>query len=370
MSPYESDLPERPASSDAEVVVGPPIPKGVKRARRRRLPMLFLALAIAAVAVAGLFWWLQARQWESTDDASIDVHMVQVAPQVAGRIARVLVDDNQLVKPGDVLAEIDPANFQASLDQALASQANAAADLARAQAQQEVDQANAEQSLAQIGVAQANAQVAEIQLKRDRAQAAAKAISSQQLDNSIANAQSSAASLVAARKKHASDEALLAVAASQIAAAKASLEGTKAQVAQARLDLSYTRIVATEIGRIARKNVAPGSYVQVGQNLMALVPLKVWVTANFKETQLDLIRVGQPVEIRVDAYPDRVFKGHVDSFQPGSGAAFSLLPPENATGNYVKVVQRIPVKLVLEPGEDPNHLLRPGMSVTPTVDVR
>ena len=370
MSPYESDLPERPAGSDAEAMAGPPIAKGIKRARRRRLPMLLLAIAVAAVVVGAFFWWLQARQWESTDDAFIDVHMVQVAPQVAGRIAHVLVDDNQLVKPGDVLVEIDPANFQASLDQTLASQANAAATLAQAQAQQEVDQANAEQSLAQIGVAQANAQVAEIQLKRDRAQAAAKAISSQQLDNSIANAQSSAASLAAAKKKHASDEALLAVAASQIAAAKAGLEGAKAQVAQARLDLSYTRIVATESGRIAHKNVSPGSYVQVGQNLMALVPLKVWVTANFKETQLDLMRVGQPVEIRVDAYPDRVFKGHVDSFQPGSGAAFSLLPPENATGNYVKVVQRVPVKIVFDDPPDLQRPLGPGMSVVPSVKVR
>jgi membrane fusion protein (multidrug efflux system) len=370
MSPYESDLPERPAGSDAEAMAGPPIAKGIKRARRRRLPMLLLAIAVAAVVVGAFFWWLQARQWESTDDAFIDVHMVQVAPQVAGRIARVLVDDNQLVKPGDVLVEIDPANFQASLDQTLASQANAAATLAQAQAQQEVDRANAEQSLAQIGVAQANAQVAEIQLKRDRAQAAAKAISSQQLDNSIANAQSSAASLAAAKKKHASDEALLAVAASQIAAAKAGLEGAKAQVAQARLDLSYTRIVATESGRIAHKNVSPGSYVQVGQNLMALVPLKVWVTANFKETQLDLMRVGQPVEIRVDAYPDRVFKGHVDSFQPGSGAAFSLLPPENATGNYVKVVQRVPVKIVFDDPPDLQRPLGPGMSVVPSVKVR
>ena len=370
MSPYESDSPERPASSDAVALAGPPIPKGIKRARRRRLPMLLVAIAVVAVVVGAFFWWLQARQWESTDDAFIDVHMVQVAPQVAGRIARVLVDDNQLVKPCDVLVEIDPANFQASLDQALASQANAAAQLAQAQAQQEVDQANAEQSLAQIGVAQASAQVAEIQLKRDRAQAAAKAISSQQLDNSIANAQSSAASLVAAKKKHASDEALLAVAASQIAAAKASLEGAEAQVAQARLDLSYTRIVATETGRIAHKNVAPGSYVQVGQNLMALVPLKVWVTANFKETQLDLIRVGQPVEIRVDAYPDRVFKGHVDSFQPGSGAAFSLLPPENATGNFVKVVQRVPVKIVFDDPPDLQRPLGPGMSVVPSIKVR
>jgi membrane fusion protein (multidrug efflux system) len=369
MSPYETETAERPVSA-APAVTDPLLPKPKLKKRRRRVPFLLLAVVFGAALIGGIFWWLQARQWESTDDAFVDVHLVQVAPQVAGRVVRVLVDDNQLVKASDVLIEIDPANFQASLDQALATQANAAASLAQTKAQQAVNQANAEQSLAQIGVAKANADVAQIQLKRDQAQAAAKAISSQQLDNSTANAQSSAASLSAAQKKHASDEALLDVTESQIAAAKANLEGAKAQVEQARLNLSYTKIVAPEAGRVARKNVAPGDYVQVGQNLMALVPPRVWVTANFKETQLALMHVGQPVEIEIDAYPGQIFKGHVDSFQPGSGAAFSLLPPENATGNYVKVVQRVPVKIVFDDLPDPQRPFGPGMSVVPSVKVR
>jgi membrane fusion protein (multidrug efflux system) len=160
------------------------------------------------------------------------------------------------------------------------------------------------------------------------------------------------------------------VAASQIEAAQAALKSAAAQTEQARLDVSYCDVVAAEAGTVTHKNVSPGDYVQVGQNLIALVPLKVWITANFKETQLENMRVGQPVEIRVDAYPGTTFHGHVDSFQHGSGPAFSLLPPENATGNYVKVVQRIPVKIVFDDPPDPQLPLGPGMSVLPTVKVR
>jgi membrane fusion protein (multidrug efflux system) len=172
------------------------------------------------------------------------------------------------------------------------------------------------------------------------------------------------------RKKLASAEAQLQAAASQIDTAKANLKSAEAQEEQARLNLAYTKVVAPEAGRVAHKNVAVGDYLQVGQNLMALVPLKVWVTANFKETQLDHMRVGQPVEIRIDSYPDKVFHGHVDSFEAGSGAAFDLLPPQNATGNYVKVVQRVPVKIVFDTPPDPHFPLGPGMSVVPSVRVR
>jgi membrane fusion protein, multidrug efflux system len=370
MSPYEPATAERPqVPTAASTTVEPPIATVVKR-RRRKLPRLLLAIVLVAVAGGAFVWWRHARQWESTDDAFIDAHMVHVAPQVAGRVVRVLVDDNQPVKPGDVLIEIDPADFKAKLDQAVAAQMNAAASLAQTKAQQAVERVNVEQSHAQVEVAQANAEIAAIQLKRDQSLAAAKAISAQQLDNSTANARGAAANLVAAQKKQASDEAHLAVAESQIEAAKANLESAAAQAEQARLNLSYTRIVAIEAGHVARKNVSPADYVQIGQNLMALVPVRLWITANFKETQLDQMRAGQPVEIRVDAYPGHVFKGHVDSFHPGSGAAFSLLPPENATGNYVKVVQRVPVKIVFDESPDPSRPLGPGMSVVPSVKVR
>ena len=338
--------------------------------RSRPFRLLSLLIIAAGIVAGGVQWWLQARQWESTDDAFIDTHMVMIAPQVAGRIARVLVEDNQQVAAGQLLVELDPAYFQAQLDQAMANRTAAAGNLAQAKAQQAVVQANVEQARAEVGVAEANATNAARQLQRTQPLVERQFASRQQLDNDVANARSTAANLVAAQKKLASAEAQLQAAASQIETAKANLKSAEAQEEQARLNLVYTRIVAPEAGRIAHKNVAVGDYVQVGQNVMALVPLKVWVTANFKETQLDYMRVGQPVEIRIDSYPDKVFHGHVDSFEAGSGAAFALLPPENATGNYVKVVQRVPVKIVFDTPPDPHFPLGPGMSVVPNVKVR
>ena len=337
---------------------------------RRPFRLLVVIIVAAALIIGGVVWWLQSRQWETTDDAFIDTHMVMVAPQVAGRVARVLVDDNQKVGAGELLVEIDPAIFQAQLDQAAASRAAATGSLAQANAQQAVALANAQQARAEVGVAEANATNAAHQLQRTQPLVERQFASRQQLDNDFANARSTAANLDAAQKKLVSVEAQLKAAASQIDTAKANLKSAEAQEEQARLNLAYTKVMASEAGRIAHKNVATGDYVQVGQNLMALVPLKVWVTANFKETQLDHMRVGQPVEIRIDAYPDKIFHGHVDSFEAGSGAAFDLLPPQNATGNYVKVVQRVPVKIVFDTPPDPHFPLGPGMSVEPSVKVR
>jgi membrane fusion protein, multidrug efflux system len=365
-----AEQPIRPQRAPGQPSPPPPVAADRKPLLRRPLVALPLAMLLAAAVVGLVLWWLEARHWESTDDAFVDAHMVRVGPQVAGRVARVLVDDNQAVKPGDVLLEIDPADLQVRLDQAIATEASAAGSLAQAKAQQAVSQADSEQARAQVGVAAANATNAATQLKRDEPLEARQVISRQQLDNDIANARSTAANLVAAQKRQASAEAQLAVAQSQIEVAEANLKSAQAQVEQARLNLSYTKLMAALAGRIARKNVSPGDYVQVGQNLMALVPFDVWITANFKETQLDLMRVGQPVEIHVDSYPERTFRGHVDSIQPGSGAAFSLLPPENATGNYVKVVQRVPVKIVFDDPPDSNLTLGPGMSVVPSVNVR
>jgi membrane fusion protein, multidrug efflux system len=339
------------------------------KGRRRRLIVLLAIAGIVAV-VGGIAWWLEARHYESTDDAFIDVHMVRVAPQVAGRVASVPVDDNQVVAPGQLLIRIDPATLQAQLAQAVANQANAAASLLQARAQLVVVAANAEQARAQVGVAEANASNAAITLKRDLALVASQALARQQLDDATASAASTAASLVAAKKSLDSAEAQRGVTLSQIEAADANLKSMAAQAEQARLNLSYGDVVASEAGTVTHKNVSPGDYVQIGQNIMALVPLRVWVTANFKETQLDSMRVGQPVDIHVDAYPGKTFHGHVDSFQRGSGPAFSLLPPENATGNYVKVVQRIPVKIVFDDPPDPKLPMCPGMSAVPTVKVR
>jgi membrane fusion protein (multidrug efflux system) len=330
-----------------------------------------VVLAIALM-VGGTTWWLSARNWVSTDDAFIDVHMVQISTQVAGRVARVLVRDNQKVAAGQPLLEIDPADFKAKLDQALANQQSAAGTLAQARAQAAVSEANLAELQAEVGVAEASYTNASINLKRDQALARLRslALSRKQLDDDTATARSAAASLAAARQKVAAAEAQLAFARTQVQTAEAGLRAAAAQTEQARLNLSYTEIRAAEAGRIAHKTVAVGDYVQIGQALMALVPNDLWVTANFKETDLDNMRVGQPVDIYVDAYPGKVFHGRVDSFQAGSGAAFALLPPENATGNYVKVVQRVPVKIVFDPSPGARWLLGPGMSVEPYVRIR
>jgi membrane fusion protein (multidrug efflux system) len=376
LKPGVESAPPQPAPPQpAPPQPAPPQPAPVvarlpRRRRRRVLPPLLLGLAALAVIGVGVAWWLDVRDYETTDNAFIDAHMVRVAPQVAGRVALVPVDDNQAVVPGQLLVRIDPAPLRAKLDQAEANQANAAGALAQAQAQRAVVQANAHQARAQVGVAEANATNAVAQLKRSETLVAKLAASQQAFDDATAAARRTAAALLAAQRGLEAAEAQFAVTRSQIETAEASLRSAAAQVEQARLDLSYTELTASEAGTVTHKNVSPGDYVQVGQNLIALVPLKVWITANFKETQLDLMRAGQPVEIRIDAYPGKSFQGHVDSFQRGSGPAFSLLPPENATGNYVKVVQRVPVKIVFDDPLDPARPLGPGMSVVPRVKVR
>jgi membrane fusion protein (multidrug efflux system) len=365
VGPTPSQLaPPQPAPQPAPVVARLP------RRRRRILPRVVIALAGLAAIGVGVAWWLEARDYESTDDAFIDAHMVRVAPQVTGRVAVVPVDDNQAVAAGQLLVKIDPAPLRAKLDQAEANQANATGLLAQARAQQVVVEANADQARAQVGVAEANATNAMAGLKRSQSLIVKMAVSQQALDDAVAAARRTAAALIAAQKGLEAAEAQFGVTKSQIETAEAALRSAAAQAEQARLDLSYTEVTASEAGTIAHKNVSPGDYVQIGQNLIALVPLKIWITANFKETQLDLMRAGQPVEIRIDAYPGQTFHGHVDSFQRGSGPAFSLLPPENATGNFVKVVQRVPVKIVFDDPPDPGRPLGPGMSVVPRVKVR
>jgi membrane fusion protein (multidrug efflux system) len=232
-----------------------------------------------------------------------------------------------------------------------------------------VTAADADQADAQVEVARANATNAAEDLKRYTA-LGARAISQQMKDAATAAAQSTAASLTAAQRKAASSRAQVELARTQITTAGAAVDTARAMLDQANLNLSYTEVRATIDGRVTRKTVQPGNYVQVGQQVMALVPTVVFLTANFKETQLERMRKDQPVEIEVDAYPHHRFHGHVDSLQAGTGAAFSLLPPENATGNYVKVVQRVPVKILIDDKPDNDFPLAPGMSAEPDVRVR
>jgi membrane fusion protein (multidrug efflux system) len=329
-----------------------------------------LALVLIAGGIVALLWWLHARHFEKTDDAFIDAHNEMVAPQVAGRVLAVLVNDNDAVQAGQVLARIEPSDFQVRVDQATAAVGEARGKLEQAKAQEVASRATAEQSAADVDRAQSRLANAERELKRYEG-LSAEAVSQQRLDDLRTNVKNASSDLRAAQKGQAAAEAQIKLAASMIQTGEANIQSAEAQLAQAKLQLSYTEIKATIGGRIANRQVQAGNYVQPGQQLMAIVPHEVWVTANYKETQLTDMRPGQPVDIKVDAFPDVEFHGKVDSIQAGAGAVFSLLPPQNATGNYVKVVQRVPVKITFDDTSGEAYKrLGPGMSVVPKVKVR
>jgi membrane fusion protein (multidrug efflux system) len=333
------------------------------------LLVLFLAVAI----IAALLLWRHSRAYVGSDDAYVDGIPQLVSPQVAGRILRVLVNDNQDVVAGQELVEIDPADFQSRVDQADASAAQSRAQLAQAQAQQAVYASQLEEAEASLGTAEANAINAANQLGRYQRlkEVNPEAVSDQQMDSTVATASSTAAQRRAAEKAVGAAEAQVGYAGSLIQAAQAGITSANSQVAQARLTLSYTRVVAAIDGRVANKTAAPGNIVAAGTPLMAVVPRYVYVTANLKETQLNHIARGQPVTIKVDAYPDLKLTGKVDSVEPASGQTFSIIPPQNATGNWVKVVQRVAVKIEFDRiPDDPNRRLAPGMSVEVSAKVR
>ena len=335
---------------------------------------------------AALLFWLDARNYQSTDDAFIDTHIVHLAPQIAGRVYYVAANDNQYVAPGQVLVKIDPVDVDTRVRQAQAQRAQAVAQREQARAQKvaaaaqiRVSERSFEQSAAQVSGAVAQAQAAGAEFARYEAlhRINPLAVAAQQLDTSRAQAAQTASQASAARKAAAAARAQVDQARTQIASADAQIAAAAAQIAQADANLassetnaSYAQITAPVAGHVTKRTVALGNYVQAGQELMALTPTDLWVTANFKETQLRLMRAGQPVDIKVDAYPDVKFHGHVESIQRGAGQAFAVLPSENATGNFVKVVQRVPVKIVIDNLDDARHPLGPGMSVSPKVRVR
>ena len=338
-----------------------------KQSNRRRNWIVGLTALVVTVAT-GIYYYEFVAPYESTDDAFIAAHVTAVAPQVAGRVAELLVKDNQEVQPGDVLVQIDPSDYQAKLDQARAALAAAKGQFEQANAQFTVDQARIDQAKANVVAAQADAQQAESDYHRYQA-VGDQGISASQLDLAGTKARSAAAQVRAVQNQELAAEAQAKFDQAAIQTATAEVQKNEADVRQAELNLSYTQVKATEAGYVTHRTVEAGAYVQPGQPLLAIVPKNVWVVANFKETQLTDMQPGQPVTVRVDAYPQVKFTGHVDSIQRGSGASFSLLPPENASGNYVKVVQRVPVKIVLNKISDPNIVLGPGMSVVPEVRV-
>jgi membrane fusion protein (multidrug efflux system) len=330
--------------------------------------LIVLILVLLVGAIFGFRYYLHARGIESTDDAFIEGHVIQISPKVAGHVIEVQVKDNQEVKKGDLLVTIDPRDFEVGLDQARAGEASARSKLKQAETQLPVARAALGQAEAEVQVAETN--TAQRESDRRRVEQLGELASRKDLDDAIAAARNARSQLIAAQRRMTGAAAQVTAVESQIRTAQAEVDQASVAIQQAELQLSYTKVFAAEEGRVTRKSVESGMFIQPGQALMAIVPREVWVVANFKETQLTQMRPGQPVEIRVDAYPDRRFKGHIDSIQAGSGARFSLLPPENATGNFVKVVQRIPVKILFDGPTDPGILLAPGMSAQPEVRIK
>ena len=342
---------------------------------RKPLFWIILVLVIAALAVGAVLYYLDARQYESTDDAFVDAHIVRIAPTVAGTLKEIADLDNRHVEAGRLLAVIQSSGPEARVEEAGANVQQAQAQLEQALAQVGAAQATRDQATAQARVPLANAVKARQDLARYEAlqRIDPAALAGQQLDAARAAARSTAADAAAARKDIDSAAAQITVARRQVAAARAVIQARQAQARQANVSLGDNRLVAPVAGQVVNRQVNLGSYVGPGTQLMAIVPDRIWVTANFKETQLQHMKIGQPVTIKVDAYPGLEFKGRVDSVQRGAGQAFALLPPQNATGNYVKVVQRVPVRIEFDVknGPDPRRYpLGPGMSVVPTVKVR
>lgn len=338
---------------------------------KRPVPMIILGIVLVLAIVGGVIWWLYARQFESTDDAFINGHIIPISPNVSATVAVVHIDDNYQVKKGELLVELDPRDYQAVVDQADANLAAAHDKADQARMQLDAARAGVTDAEAQIVIAKTNAENALLNYNRF-AQLSPRARSQEQLDNATAAHKSADAQVQQAEAKLASAQANLANAAAAVVTADAGIKLAEANLDAAKINLGYCKIYAPEDGRITRKDVEPGSYVEKGQPLFSIVPTNVWVVANFKETQLKLMKVGQPVTIKIDAYGGQEFHGHVDSIQNGTGSRFSLLPAENATGNWVKVVQRVPVKIVFENDEEQKtqYLLAPGLSVEPKVRVR
>lgn len=390
------------------------VPSGMTAARKRRL-RLYLIAGVLVLLVAGVFLWRYLSSYESTDDAQVDVHLYPVSARISGYVIKVNTGDNQYVEKGTVLVEIDPKDFEVAVAQAEASLANAeatakslnitvpitsvstesqisasASDVENAKAGVLAAQRQLTAAHAQVEQAEANDVKLQDDVQRYKLLVDKKEIADQIYDQAVSAAKASTASIAASKANEAAAEAGVRQAEARVAAAIANLqsaqtgpqqvsstraraqaaiadvEARRAALEQAKLNLQYTKVVAPVTGQV-NKTVVEGLNVQPGEQLLTVVPLdEVWITANFKETQLRHMKVGQRATIKVDS-SGRTYKGHVDSVAGATGPLFSLLPPENATGNYVKIVQRIPVKIVLEPGENKDRQLRPGMNVEPKV---
>jgi len=336
----------------------------------RRHPVLTPVglVALLLAAVAGYLYWDHTSHFESTDDAFIAARQFAIAPQVAGYVTAVPVTDNQHVNKGDMVAQIDQRDYRTALAQAEAQVAGAEAGIRNFDAQIATQDAQIASNQAQVSQAQANLELMKVTWGRDKPLVNQGWATAQQGTVDVQNLKAQQAAVDSAQATLKVAQRQIDTLRAQRASAEATLKQAQAQRDQAALNLGYTTVIADQPGRVVNLTSAVGQYAQAGTNLTMFVPDEIWVVANYKETQLDRMRPGQPVDMEIDAYPERDFRGHVASVQPGSGPAFSLLPPENATGNYVKIVQRVPVKIIID--NPPSDVaLGPGMSVVPTVRV-
>ena len=346
-------------------------------AKQRRSPALLIGGVIAAVAAAGgFYYWLTTRNVESTDDAYTDGRSISIAPQIAGLVAALDVSDNEFVKKGQPLIHIFPRAFINDRDQAEGALATAKAELQSRKLLAEIAHKNFPALLAQAQARLASAQAAEIKAKADYERQRSlprQATTQQEVDAALAALKEAQAQVKLSEAQVMEAEPVpqrIGDAEAQIGQLTGQVESAQSRLDQANLNLFWTVVTAPQDGWVTKRNVEQGNYVVAGQQIMWLVAPEVWVTANFKENQLDRMRPGQPADIAVDAYPHLKLKGHVDSIQHGTGSKFSAFPPENATGNFVKIVQRVPVKIVIDSGLDPATPLPLGLSVVPRVTLK
>ena len=374
-------------SEDKSVPSSPPLPPAVNSRQLARLNSPWFiwpaTIALAVLLFFGLGYLFDVLTHESTDDAFITADVASIAPRVAGQVTAIHMDDNQMVRSNDLLVEIDPANYAITVAQketsAEAQSANYKAFLAGYELMRTkvtTAEATVRQSQADADAVGATAKWAQMDFDRAKELRTNNTVSQRELDAAQTADTKAQADLNSAIQKVAVDASKVDEAKATVTATEASITMALAQwqvaqtnVASAQLDLSYTKIFASCDGRVTRKAIEPGDYVQVGQTLFSVVQNDDWVVANFKESQLRKMKPGQPVLVAIDALGGKKIRAHVDSVQAGSGAAFSLLPPENATGNYVKVVQRVPVKILFDEPLPADHVIGPGLSVTPDVRV-
>jgi membrane fusion protein, multidrug efflux system len=347
----------------------PPVVR--RRLNRRTLIAAAALLLLSGAAYYGAGWWQNGRFMISTDDAYVRAHNTTVASKVSGYLASIAVEDNQRVRAGDVIATIDDGDYRLAVNAAREKAATQQATVDRIGRQIDAQGANVDQAKAQLVSAQAEAKKTQLEFERQQALAAQKFASQQALEQAVANRDQGAAAVASAQAGIEASTANLDVLKAQQQEAVRTLDELKTALAKAERDLSFTVIRAPVDGVFGNRAVQTGDYMQTGQRIASLVPLSdVYVEANFKETQLARLRPGQPVSISVDALPDDAIEGQVESLSPASGSVFSLLPPDNATGNFTKIVQRLPVRIEVPSSVVAQRMLRPGMSVVVSVNTK